>query len=594
MLRSRFLWKLYAGYSVLILISTLIVGILISQRIEGDTLEEIRQSLKARAIFLQELASRHLEKSPSEAFQNRVHALGREIDTRLTVIDVDGIVIADSSENPTKMDNHGKRPEVLAARSHGLGTATRFSNTLQVKMMYLALPVRRGGHLAGYVRTSLPLSEIDKRLGDLRTTVILGAGLAAIAALLLGLLVTRHFVNPIISMTTIAESMSCGDYNQRLPTARKDEIGKLAKALNRMAESCRDRMETIITDRSKLSAILSGMAEGVVAVDRDERVLHMNEAAGKLLGASPEGDIDRPIWEVTRVREICEMLSDTLRDKAGGQRELRLVSPSRDQLVEMHAAPLHNGQGGVVGAMVVLHDTSELHRLETVRQDFVANASHELKTPITAIRGLVETLIDDKELSSSKRERFLEKIRDQSMRLSSIVTDLLTLSRLEAEGSELERVAFDLRDTVFASVKVLTSTSEKRGIAVETQVPNTPVEVVGDEEAFGQVVSNLLDNALKYTASGGQVWVRIQCQDDNAIVEVQDTGIGIEPKDRDRIFERFYRVDKARSRELGGTGLGLSIVKHIAITHGGRVTVDSVPGTGSTFRVFLPLAPISP
>lgn len=593
MLRSRFLWKLYAGYSALILISGTVVGIVVTQRIERDTLEEIRQSLEARATLLKEPAIRYFEQPPVPSLQNHIRALGASIHTRLTVIRADGVVIADSEKEPGRMDNHANRPEVLAARSHGIGTATRFSHTLQMEMMYLALPLRSGDKLVGYTRTALPLSMIDKRLSHIRMAVVLAAGLSAMAALVIGFFLAQHFVRPLTAMTAVAESMSRGDYDRRLPTSRSDEIGELGRAFNRMAESCRERMETISTDRNKLATVLSGMAEGVVAVNRDERVVHLNEAAKTLLGVAPNEGLGKPIWEVTRVREVSDILSVALRDKTETQRNLRVATQAKSPFIEIHASPLHDGQGNLVGAVAVLRDVSELHRLETVRREFVANASHELKTPITAIRGLVETLIDDKELAPLKRERFLGKIKEQSLRLSLIVTDLLTLSRLESEHSGTEKVPLDLREVILASAKTFAATGEDRGLVVETQVPDTPIEVLGDEEALCQVVSNLLDNAIKYTPQGGRVWVRLHLQGNDVVIEVQDTGVGIEPKDRERIFERFYRVDKARSRELGGTGLGLSIVKHIAIAHGGRVTVDSIPGTGSTFRVFLPPASTS-
>ncbi|HEX03751.1 MAG TPA: PAS domain-containing protein [Bacteroidetes bacterium] len=369
-----------------------------------------------------------------------------------------------------------------------------------------------------------------------------------------------------------------------------DEIGKLAQALNRMAESCSNRTDTIKADRNKLSTILSGMTEGVVAVGLDEHVLHLNEAAGKLLGVSPLESLDKPIWQVTRVPEITEILTDSLRDGTSAQRKLLITTKLTDQSLEMDASPLHDGQGNLVGAVVVLHDVSELNRLEMVRREFVANASHELKTPITAIRGLVETLIDDEELEPAKRDRFLGKIKDQSIRLGSIVTDLLTISRLESESNETEEMSFDLCEVVQSTSSVFISTGEEQDITVKVQVPNSPIELSGDEEALRQIVSNLLDNAVKYSSTGGEVCVRLHRHDDHAILEVEDTGIGIEPKDQDRIFERFYRVDKARSRELGGTGLGLAIVKHIAQSHGGNVSLDSIPGTGSTFKVILPLA----
>ncbi|RKY25081.1 MAG: hypothetical protein DRP79_07010, partial [Planctomycetota bacterium] len=569
------------------------IGILVSQRIERDTLEEIAQSLEAKATLLKEPAIRYFKRPPVTSFQNHIRALGKAVNTRLTVIRADGVVVADSEREPGSMDNHANRPEILAARSHGIGRAIRFSKTLQVKMMYVALPLWSEDELIGYIRTAYPLSTIDNRLRHIRTAIVFAAGLSATVALFIGFLLARHFITPLTAMTAVAESMSCGDYDQRLPTSRNDEIGKLAKAFNKMAESCREHTETIRTDRNKLAVILSGMAEGVVAVNEDERVVHLNEAAERLLSASQKESLGKPVWEITRVREVSEILSAALRDKTETQRNLQVVTQERKRFIEMHASPLCDGQGKLVGALAVLRDVSELHRLETIRSEFVANASHELKTPITAIRGLVETLIDDKELPPVKRELFLGKIKNQSLRLSSIVTDLLTLSRLESESGKLERCPVDLCEVILATAKTFVAIGEERGIAVETQVPDISAEVWGDEEALSQVVSNLLDNAIKYTPQGGRVWVRLHLQGDDAVIEVQDTGIGIEPKDRERIFERFYRVDKARSRELGGTGLGLSIVKHIVIAHGGRVTVDSTPGTGSTFRVFLSLASAS-
>ena len=590
MMGSRFLWKLYAGYSALILLSTAVVGGLVAQRTEQDSLEEIQQSLRARAVLLKDLAAQSLETSPDPTLQERIHMLGTEIDTRLTVIRTDGEVIADSEISPAGMDNHANRPEILAVDLHGIGVATRFSNTMGMNMMYLALPVQDDNYLLGYVRTSLPLSMIDNRLSHLRTVVVLGSGLAGIVALVLGFFLAKRFVKPLTSMTAVAESMACGNYDQRLSIAGKDEIGKLAQALNRMAQSCRNQMEAINTDRNKLSAILAGMVEGVIAIDWNERVVHMNEAAGEILSVSPEESMDKPISVVTPLHEFYETLRNTLYDEIGMKRELRLKTGQRDQIIGMHTSPLYDGQEKLVGAVVVLYDVSELRGLEGILRDFMADASHELKTPITAIRGLVETLIEDREMASEDHERFLVKIQRQSIRLSAIVTDLLMLSRLESENGGFESVPLDLRDIILDSARILTPTDEKRSITLETQAPDTPLEVMGDEEALCQVINNLLDNAFKYTPNGGKVTIRLQSTWNNAVIEVQDTGIGIEPAYKNRIFERFYRVDKARSRELGGTGLGLSIVKQIVLAHGGHVSVNSIPGTGSTFRVSLPLA----
>ena len=590
MLHSNFLWKLYAGYSALILFFAVIVVGLVTPRLEQDSRQEIERSLAAHAVLLRALAGPQFEAAGS-AFQDRVRTLGEQIGTRLTVIRKDGVVLADSEEDPARMDDHRDRPEVLAARSHGYGQAVHFSDTLGTKMMYLALPVQSEGRLVGFVRTSLPLSVIAERFNHLRAMVLLAVALASIMALVIGLVLARHFIRPLTDMTAAAESMANGDYSRRLPAKRTDEIGTLARALNQMAESCGHREEVVNTDRAKLSAILAGMVEGVVAVNQDERVVHMNKAAGQLLGASPQDSLNKPIWEVTRVREVRDMLDTTLSDKIDTHERLHMADTAPNRVMDMLASPLHDSQGKVVGAVLVLHDVSELHRLEMVRRDFVASASHELKTPITAIQGLIETLIDDVDMAADKHDRFLQKIKDQSVRLSSIVIDLLALSRLESGRTDHDDTLIDLRDPIRDSAQALGSLAEERQIILDTEMPETPVQVVADEEAVCHVVTNLLDNALKYTPKGGQVAVRLRRQADNAVIEVQDTGIGIGPGDCDRIFERFYRVDKARSRELGGTGLGLSIVKHIVLAHRGHISVNSVPGTGSTFKVFIPLAP---
>ena len=594
MVRSQFLWKLYLAYALLILIFTVVVGFLIGHQIEEDSLQEVEKALLARASLLEEIALPLLQGSRASDLQPRVRSLGHRIGTRLTVIRADGVVLADSDEDPVKMDNHGNRPEVLAALSHEKGTARRYSDTLQTEMMYLALPVRNGQTPPlGYVRSSLSLSILDQRLSHLRSIVVFGALFAAIVALILGFFFARRFVDPLSSMTRVAESMADGDYGQRLLIARQDEIGRLGEAFNRLAKSCGDRMATIETGRAKLSTILAGMVEGVVAVDSDARVVHMNEAAGRILETSPDESIGKPIREVTRIREISEILSDTLKEGGEIKRGLRLGASPLDCFVSLHFSPLRNGGESVTGAVVVLDDISELQRSETVRRDFVANVSHELKTPIAAIRGLVETVIDDEQMSEETRARFLAKIRNQSMRLSTIVMDLLTISRLESEGGALTQTV-DLRDTVQASAQALVATGEEQGIDVQIELPSEGVCILGDAEALGQITSNLLDNALKYTPQGGHVWVRVRQEESYAVIEVADTGIGIDAPHRERIFERFYRVDKARSRELGGTGLGLSIVKHIALAHNGNVLVESTPGTGSTFRVLLPLVLAEP
>ena len=331
------------------------------------------------------------------------------------------------------------------------------------------------------------------------------------------------------------------------------------------------------------------MVEGVVAIDNNERVLQMNSAAGKILGASSESSLSKPIWEVTRISRVCEILSAALETRAEVKRKLLLTTHSKDQVVEMTAVPLLDREGALVGAVLVLHDVSELHRLETIRRDFVSNASHELKTPITVVRAIVETLIEDKSIPLDQQQKFLMKIHTQGLRLSAVVDDLMTISRLESDSGMWERSPLDLKSVIQESTQLFLPLAKERKVNLEIQVEESPMIVMGDKKALGQIAENLLDNALKYTAQDGRVVIRLVRENKKAILEVQDSGVGISKKDQARVFERFYRVDTARSRELGGTGLGLSIVKHLTEAHRGQISLNSAPGIGSTFRVSLPI-----
>jgi len=590
MFRSGLLWKLYAGFAVLILVSAVFVYLLVAQRIEKDSMYETGESLRSETVFLENLAFQPLLQGDSDSLQERVRKIGSETGVRLTIIRQDGKVIADSEEDIPKVDDILNRPEIIAARTSGKGKSIRFSATLNQKMMHYALPVKDGGKILGYARTSIPLTSVDERLEYLRNIVLMGAAASAFVALVLGFFLVRHLILPITDMAVVVGSMAGGNYSRRIPVSRRDEIGALAMAFNRLAESSQERVETTATDRNRLQAILAGIVEGVIAVDDRERVVHMNDAAGRILGVSPEESRNKPVWETVRIKDFCETITRTMRAKRVEKAELRFQASPNERVVEMNASPLTGEDRMVSGAVAVLHDVSELKKLERVRRDFIANVSHELKTPITAVRGLIETVIDDKEMNGNQREQFLEKIKNQSERLSSIVTDLLTLSRIESQAGALEVDLIDLCGVVSTSVNSLLSTAEAGKKSIISELSDKPVKVMGDREALGEVVSNLLVNALKYSPENGEVRIILTCNDRHAVLEVRDNGIGIEPRHLDRIFERFYRVDKARSREVGGTGLGLAIVRHIAIAHGGKVDVESAPGKGSVFRVTLPLA----
>ncbi|MYA06988.1 MAG: PAS domain-containing protein [Holophagales bacterium] len=376
-----------------------------------------------------------------------------------------------------------------------------------------------------------------------------------------------------------------------------DELARLEVFLAENEARFVEQVEQLKAERNRLTAVLGGMVEGVVAIDRDRRVLHLNAVAANWFGRpGPDLAVGRPIYELSRQPEISGALIEAMEKRAQVSRTFGLVrlagedgGPDR---FELNASPLLSSRRDgelVEGAVAVIHDITELERLESVRRDFVSNVSHELKTPLTAIRGYVETLLDADPIDGPTRGRFLRKIRRQSNRLGALVSDLLILSRIESSTEPPEKV-LDLRSAAGEVLNLLGPASEERGLELVAEFPDEAVEVLGEEEAIRQALSNLVDNAVKYSSAGGRVLVRLRAQNGRAVLEVEDEGPGIASEHLERIFERFYRVDRARSRELGGTGLGLAIVKNVARRHGGGVEVESERGRGSTFRLWLPAA----
>jgi len=604
MFRSQLFWRFYAGYVVIILISTLIVGALVSRQVEENNMLEINHSLAISSELLAEVAKPTLVNSSLylsgadylKPLQEKIVLLGQKTESRLTAIDSSGLVIADSQETPKNMDNHNFRPEIIEARTHGFSTISRFSQTLQQKMVYRAQSVNDGKAILGFVRVSLPLHNIDQKLGLLRLNVLYGAAIAAFSALILGFFFVKHFLSPIVRMTEVAESISKGDYNRRIEINQRDEMGMLARAVNRMALTSSQRMEKITEDRNRLAGILTGMVEGVIYVDENQLIQHINQAALNMLSLSKAGCLDKPIWEQVRIEEITTAVEQAIDTGHVVKTQLckdssQLTGQSKDTVIDIYVAAILNENSRSIGVVIVLNDISEIALLERIRRDFVANASHELKTPITAIRALTETILDDEHMDSAISRRFTEKINAQSLRLSTLVTDLMTISRLESDETAKPLQVLNFKKIVESSSADVTTACQDKNIKLSSQLCEARVQIEADEQAISQLVDNLLDNAVKYTLENGSISIlmHVNLDQTKVVLEVKDNGIGISTQHQKRIFERFYRVDKARSRDLGGTGLGLSIVKNIAEQHGGSVSIQSRLGEGTSFTVILPI-----
>lgn len=393
------------------------------------------------------------------------------------------------------------------------------------------------------------------------------------------------------SVRYAAEAIAAGNLERRIHDHNFDEIGGLAAAFNSMTDQLRDRIEALNVEGNRLSSILESMVEGVIATDRQERIVHINAAAARILGLRESEALGKQIWKATRFPQIHDLIAKAMLGKAGVRTEITRPSAADDEVIELRASTLIDAHRTVRGAVVVLHDVTHLRRLERMRRDFVSNVSHELKTPLMAIQGIVETMLDDPDMDPETSVRFLARLRNQSERLGSLVHDLLELSRVESMPAAQDRERVDLRTSIRNSVEHNLPYADEKDIELTYDECQDALIVFGDAEMLRQLADNLLQNAIKYTPGDGHVVATCRREAGFAIFEVRDDGIGIERKHLDRIFERFYRVDKARSRELGGTGLGLSIVKHVAIAHEGNVEVESEPGVGTCFRLRLPLAP---
>jgi two-component system phosphate regulon sensor histidine kinase PhoR len=499
-------------------------------------------------------------------------------------------VLADSEEEPHKMDNHAGRPEVQEALAGGLGTATRFSTTVGETMMYVAIRIPGDTGRVAFVRVALPLNNVSRQLSELGRIVWTTAAITAVFAFALTYVLARRITQPLQELTAGAERISEGGFGHKVYPEGTDEVGALAHAFNNMSERLAEQLAQLEADREQLRMILGGMVEGVVALDAEQRILFANERATQLLDLHPGNAAGHKLWEVVRRRPLQELVERALAGPEPQRQELSWNGPAARNLT-VHAARLP-GQPPR-GAVLVMHDTSDLRRLERVRQEFVANVSHELKTPLSVIKACVETLLDGAVDDREHRGPFLSRIADQADRLHALILDLISLARIESGEEVFELKALPLGPVVAACLERHRARAEANRQVLEAVPPPHGLGADdaiawADEEAVGQILDNLVDNALKYTPEGGNIKVHWQAQNGQVRLDVEDTGIGIPEHDLPRIFERFYRVDKARSRELGGTGLGLSIVKHLVQAMRGAVHAASRPGKGTTFTVWLP------
>lgn len=587
-MKVKIQWKLMTSYLTLVLLIGGILYAYLSHTLEKNLMAEARENLLNEARLVRIMASREISDLERDAYA-MAKAAGKEIRARVTVISSNGTVVGDSEltkDNLRALENHAGRPEFQQALQSGTGISTRYSSTLRTNMMYVALPFQTSNKESAVVRLALPLARIGQALSSLHT--ILGAAilLAILCSLFFSYFLSSITSRPLRAMASAAARIGRGEFGSRLHVTSRDEIGELAAVMNEMAARIEEQLERISAEKNRLDTILRGMGEGVVVTDNAGVITLANPAFRSLL--SPVDEIEgKTLIEITRQPSLINALKKVLETRQEIMEEMTVLVPE-EKFLMTHWVPLMDGES-LLGVVAVFHDITDLKLLEKVRKDFVANVSHELRTPVSVIKGYSETLLSEgRNLPFEKSVQFIEVIHNHAERLANLISDLLTLSRIESGAISLEPAPVSLDSSVDRAVRLLEGKTRAGNLTVTvTDSIKSAPQVLADAGKLEQVLVNLLDNAVKFTPEGGTITVSAEDAGTHVRVNVSDTGIGIPPHDIPRIFERFYRVDAARSRDMGGTGLGLSIVKHIVQAHGGTVSVASVPGRGSTFSFTL-------
>lgn len=584
--------KLMLAFAVLILIGVLITGLLSMEIVSVYYSKNVEDRLTTNAKLIQAALEQDAGK-PGQQYEELCRRYGEITGGRVTIIGLDGNVLGDSDADAQDMENHSDRPEIKQAFEEGFGKSVRKSKTLDKEMLYVALPLKGGRGDAGIIRTALPLDDISVIQKRIWYYIFLAIFIGLSAALALSYRYLSTLIRPIGEMTEMASTIAGGRFNKRVRVKSSDEIGKLAATFNHMAEKMERTVEELIKDKSKIEAILSSSVNGVIAVDSSENIMFLNPVAVRMLDIRDQDFTGRPLFDIVCNKEAERILRDVLKTQRGQTLEFELPWP-KNRTIKVITAPIRPKvkHSRTIGTLIIIQDITTVKKLEKIRSDFVANVTHELKTPLTSIKGFIETLREGAAEDPDKRNRFLEIIDVETERLERLIEDILLLSEIESssprptstEQIDVQRIIEDEVLSIFANK------AKQKNIDIKTDFAAGLPKLTMSKDRFKQMLINLLDNAIKFTGEGGRVHVSVSLKNGRAmVIKVKDNGIGIPREHLDRIFERFYRVDKGRSRKEGGTGLGLAIVKHIVLLVNGSVQVDSRPGEGTEFTVEIPL-----
>ncbi len=594
--KPKLIWRIFPSFLIIILLSLTAVTWYATSYFKDFFLESSERELSVRALLVQDRFARalHGDKLPVREIDDLCKEVGRRINTRITVILPTGEVIGDSFARIETMENHKNRPEIRKAFHGEKGVNIRYSSTLDKTMMYIALPMIPGKKGGAVIRTAVSISDIDTRISAVRNSILIALVFTIIAAALASLYVSGRITKPVEQMRKGAEAFSKGNLDNRLPTTDTEELSQLAKSMNFMAGELDKKIMDVKNRSRELEAIHGSMQEGVIAVDGNEHIITINTAAAKIFDFSPETLKHRNVLEVARNYDLQIFIQKALathepvEDDIVIEREERLI-------LNIHSTALYDTNEKRIGTLIIFHDITRIRLLETMHKDFAANVSHELKTPLTTIKGFIETLqqmMEDHPKTDDAQAaygRFLSIIEKNANRMIGLINDLLALSRLERlKGTDIEFEPHPLASLIQGAVAFCREKALAKGSSLEVQCPEQMTALV-DPILMEQAIFNLVDNAVKYNPENTRVTVEVTQNYGQTRIRVRDTGSGIDKEHLPKLFNRFYRVDKGRSRDQGGTGLGLAIVKHIVQYHNGRIEVDSQRGRGTCFTISMPV-----
>ena len=586
LISRKIYWKLYLSNSILIFAILIFVLLTVINKFEVLLREERIHNLQDKISILEPLVLGCLKNKEYSTLQDQVSQITKLTSLRITILKKDGTVIADSDNEVVKSNiNHWYRPEIQEALINDFGHSNRFSEMLNQNMFYIARSIIINNKVVGAIRLAIPRKSINTQIQNLILVILWISCFGIIIILICSYLLTRVITKPITELMSVCKSMLQGNYTKKVKILGKDEISRLGYTLNCLSDAIKSKIETISMERAQLKSMLKAMTEGILSIDSKNNILFCNQNAGKFLGYDPLKSTGKSLDNLMKSQILLPIIKEARFKETLVKKEIKFKISAKEHIVKLHISPFHLKDD--YGMVIVIHDITRIRHLEKVRQDFVANVSHELKTPLTSINGYAETLLEGAIHDPNINSRFVEKIQKNSHRLYFLVKDILSLAKLESEHAHLNCVNKSWDKIIEQVLCQYEETCLKKKIRVSYK-SQKGFQIHADPEFMRQILDNLLSNALRYTLPSGRVSIDIEEQGSFGVLRVTDNGIGIPENDLERIFERFYRVDKDRSRELGGTGLGLSIVKHLVSIMNGTIEVTSTLGHGSTFSVYLP------